>query len=101
MAKGQMLVELTGRFYNASRELVVAKTSDAANVVCFIGPSAKGLDNEYFHVEAQGDTYVLTTPKGKYVLLKHPSCNYWHVEANGVKIHFRPKKVVAKLDYWA
>lgn len=101
-AKSKHEVQLVGKYYEGF-ELATAKTSDARLVVCFIGPSAKGLEDEYFHLQMTsiGDAYVLTTPKGKYELVKHPSQNYWHCEVNGVKMHFMPKKVVATLHYWA
>jgi len=48
------IVKLFGRCYNESRELVVARTQDADEVVCFIGASPDGTVPEYFHVEKAG-----------------------------------------------
>ena len=101
--KTQKDIELTGRFYNSDRELVVAKTQDADEVVCFIGASPDGTVPEYFHVQESslGGIYVLTTRKGEYILGKHAVHNYWHTIVNGIKVHFKPKKIVATLTFWA
>lgn len=101
MAKTLHEVTMSGRYYNSSNELVVAKTSDASEVVCFIGPSADGMDNEYFHAEVVGNTLLLTTPKGEYKLVKHPTQNYWLCTANSVKVQITLKKIVAYLRFWA
>ena len=93
-------VKLFGRCYSESRELVVARTQDADEVVCFIGASPEGTVPEYFHVEKISVGYTLTTPKGKYTLLSLVKHNHFKcTTSNGVTITFVPKKIVADLSF--
>jgi len=99
MAKSNV-VKLFGRCYSDTRELVVARTQDADEVVCFIGASPEGTIAEYFHVEKAGVGYTLTTPKGKYTLLSLVKRNHYKcVTPTGVEVTFVPKKIVADLSF--
>lgn len=78
---------------------VVARPQDTGKVLYFTGDSVT--TKNYFHLQLVGGRYVLTTPRGKYDFVHHPTNNYWFAEANGVKIHIMVKKIVAHLVYWA
>ena len=43
----------------------------------------------------------VTTHKGRYTLVKHPTLNQYHGELAGVKARLTVKKLVAQLTYWA
>ena len=78
---------------------VKARPQDVTSVLYFTGDSVTTKD--YFHLQMIGGRYVLTTPRGKYDFVHHPTNNYWFAEANGVKMHIMVKKIVAHLLYWA
>ncbi len=54
--------------------------------------------NISIHPHKEG--WTLKTVKGKYLLVKHPTINYFNGVANGHKIHLSVKKMVAELRWW-
>ena len=44
---------------------------------------------------------IMITKKGKYRLTKHKSLNIYQGTCKGIKTQFIPKKIVAKILYWA
>lgn len=59
-------------------------------------------EDQYLEIKSTeaGSGYLLVTPKGSYVLTKHPTLNIWTTVANGHKVHATIKKLVATLRYW-
>ena len=89
--KIQRIVQLTG----LTVEGEPAKTHQADQVV--------GFGNKNFQVcpDSNGD-YRLRTAARLYVLSPHATIkNLYTGTCNGIKVHFCPKKIVAKLIYWA
>ena len=67
----------------------------AREVIGFIG------HNEYFHIHAVSkDSLQLSTPKGSYTLLKHPTLNIYQGTCNGRKVRVSLKKIVGELRFW-
>lgn len=70
-------------------------------------PARIGSEVDHFKAEGMliGDitdkSCVLLRPNSEYLLVKHPTLNYYHGTCSGVKIHFMPKKIVATLIYWS
>lgn len=59
-------------------------------------------DDQYYEIKSiEGGTgWLLVTPKGEYVLHKHPVLNYWHTTCKGHKVQVTIRKMVAHLRWW-
>lgn len=71
-----------------------AKTHQANQVCAFTN------DKRTVTVVRHDGIYLMNTKKNTYNLSEHLTHNYYHCTANGIKVHFMPKKVVATLIYW-
>ncbi len=73
------------------------------NAKARIGAEVSGFmdDGKQFAVIVQGSTALLKTAKGGYELIKHKTANRFQGICNGIKVHFCPQKITAKLIYWS
>lgn len=97
VARTEHKVKLTGRVRNGT----IAKTHQANDVVGFSDADGKVKVWPIPEDMLTSGDFFLRTKKGKYILKKHDSLNIFQGVANGYKIRFTCKKVVATLSYWA
>ena len=97
MAKQQTIIQLYGVLADGTR----AKTSDADDVVTFIGDS--NIMPGYFKVShPELGLVTITTPLGQYEennCAKLGSVHRFNI--HGIKAHVTFKKIVGKLIFWA
>lgn len=54
------------------------------------------------HITVHNGSYaIMSTNKGVYTLIKHPTLGIYQGECNGIKVHLTHKAWVGKLIFWA